>query len=354
MNINLKSKLQTILANPNTDEQEMIYHLKKLLLESDISNNPVKESIRISELVSESIQQLQDENDPGNVIKTGFSNFDTTFGGFGLGAFIVIGARPSIGKTQLLVNLALQISLHTPLLYFTYDLSDFSLTNRFISSLSGIPTDRMLHRKLSTDERNTLKSIEKEFSKYRMFINDSCNTSISAFKVECQKWIKEQGVKVIIVDYLQMMSSSKFRNSRDLEIGMISRELKNIAKDFNVCVIASSQLSRSVESRGGAKHPILSDLRESGAIEQDADKVFFIYRAEYYGFLMDADGNNTAGLAELILAKNRNGKLGSVKLMHDQHFTNFKDFVAYKNEFSFSQNRLNELDAPAELDDVPF
>jgi replicative DNA helicase len=143
-----------------------------------------------------------------------------------------------------------------------------------------------------------------------------------------------------------MMSSNKYRNSRELEISHISRELKNIAKDFNVCVIATSQLSRAVETRGGSKHPQLSDLRESGAIEQDADKVIFIYRPEYYGILCDEYGNNTAGLTEIILAKNRNGILGTVRLLRDANFTNYRDFDEYKNDFLFSKSRLDEIEPP--------
>jgi replicative DNA helicase len=354
MNQNLISKLENIIGNRYADEKEVLFRLKQLLIEYEILHRVTKASKSIAELVSENVQQLQQEAHGGNIIKTGFIDFDQLFGGFGLGEFVVIGARPSMGKTQLLVNLALHFSQSMPVLYFTFDLSDFLLTNRCISSLSGIPVDRMLHHDLSLEEKERLPSFETAFRKHNLFVNDSCNASITAFKVECTKLIQEQGVKVIIVDYLQMMSSTKYRNNRDLEIGLISRELKNIAKDFNVCVIASSQLNRSVESRGGSKHPQLADLRESGAIEQDADKVIFVYRAEYYGFLCDEDGNNTVGVTDLILAKNRNGKLGSVKLMRDSNFTNFRDFAGYKNTFSFSQNRLDELVDPSDAEDTPF
>jgi len=267
------------------------------------------------------------------------------FGGFGLGEFIVIGGRPAMGKTQLLVNLSLNISQIIPVLYFTFDLSEFLLTSRFISSVSGIPASKILQHDLTNEEKNKLSLVDSQLSKHKLFINDSYNNSLTAFKAHCQKQIEENGVKVIFVDYLQMMSSNKYRNSRELEISYISRELKNITKDFNVCVIATSQLSRAVESRGGSKYPHLSDLRESGAIEQDADKVIFIYRPEYYGFECDEEGNNSAGLTEIILAKNRNGSLGNIKLLRDNYFTNFRSFDTCKNDFSFSQNRLDEMTA---------
>lgn len=303
-----------------------------------------KESKSIADLVAESLIQLNGTART-NLIKSGFDDFDNSFGGFGLGEFVVIGGRPAMGKTQLLVNLSLIISVDTPILYFTFDLSDYALTKRFISSISDIAINNLLQHNINDDQKDRLALVEKEFKKYKIFINDSLSNSISALKAHCQKMIEEKGVKVIFVDYLQMMRSNKYRNSRELEISYISRELKNIAKDFNVCVIATSQLSRAVETRGSSKHPILSDLRDSGAIEQDADKVIFIYRPEYYSFECDEEGNSTAGLIELILAKNRNGRLGTVKLLRDAEFTNYRNFDSYKNEFSFSASRLNELTA---------
>lgn len=342
----LKNKIENIINNnPNADEKEIVFQLKQLLYETELQNSVVKESKNIADLVSDSLNQLKGSTPNNNTIKSGFADFDKTYGGFGLGEFVVIGGRPAMGKRQLLVNLSLNISQTIPVLYFTFDLSEFLLTSRFLSSVSGIPASKILQHDLTDEEKNKLSLVESQLSKHKLFINDSYNNSLTAFKAHCQKQIEENGVKVIFVDYLQMMSSNKYRNSRELEISYISRELKNIAKDFNVCVIATSQLSRAVESRGGSKHPQLSDLRESGAIEQDADKVIFIYRPEYYGFECDEEGNNTAGLAEIILAKNRNGSLGSIKLLRDNYFTNFRNFDTYKNDFSFSQNRLDEMTA---------
>ena len=142
----------------------------------------------------------------------------------------------------------------------------------------------------------------------------------------------------------QMMSSHRYRNSRELEISYISRELKSIAKDNNVCVIATSQLSRAPEKRSMTSKPILSDLRDSGAIEQDADKVIFIYRPEYYGIDVDESGNSTAGLTELIVAKNRNGSLGSANLKRNAVFSSFSDFTESTNVFSFFPGRIDEID----------
>lgn len=348
MSQDLKTKIEKIISSQRSDEKEIIFQLNQLICEYELRKSAAKDSKRIAELASESIRQLQGKINQGNVIKTGFAEFDKRFGGFGLGELVVIGGRPAMGKTQLLVNLSLNISVSVPVLYFAFDLSEFLLTSRFISALSEIPVHKILQHDLTDEQKEKLASIETQFSRYKIFVNDSCDDSMTAFKEQCKKQIQENGVKIIIVDYLQLMTTNKYRNNRELEIGFISRELKTIAKDFNVCVIASSQLSRAVETRGGSKHPILSDLRESGAIEQDADKIIFIYRPEYYRLYYDEEGNSTEGLIEIMLAKNRNGILGTITLMRDKNFISFRDFDQHKNTFSFSQDRLNEIDGTEE------
>lgn len=322
----LITKIQNIIGKPGSDEREIVSLLKKVIAETELQGQRARKSEGIGDLVAENLTQLKEGAPHGYIIKTGFAEFDKLFGGFGRGEFIVIGGRPSMGKTQLVVNLARNISLDSPILYFTYDLSKDLLATRFISSFTGIAVNKLLQNELTAKEKALLASIGGKFSNYQILMNDSCNSSITAFKALCQKHIEDDGVEVIIVDYLQMMSSNDFRNNRELQINYISRELKNIAKDYNVCVIASSQLSRSVESRGGEKRPQLSDLRESGAIEQDADKVIFLYRPDYYGIMWDESGDSIEGLTEIILAKNRNGSVGSVYLMRDANFTSYRDY----------------------------
>jgi replicative DNA helicase len=343
MNFEIRNKIQNIIRNEETDEKDILVQLKHLIYETELLIHSSSDSKTIIELVADNLSFLKGSSSLSHAIKTGFSEFDELFGGFIPGEFVVIGGRPSMGKTQLLVNLALHISKSNPVLYFTFDLSEFLLTARFISSLSKIPVSTILQNELSDEHRQTLSSIEPEFSKHKILINDGFNQSIHALKTHCRNQIEKNGIQVIMIDYLQMMGSNKYRNNRELEISFISRELKTMAKELNVCVIATSQLSRAVETRGGDRHPQLSDLRESGAIEQDADKVIFIYRPEYYGMECDEFGNSTSGLTKLILAKNRNGSLGSVKLKRDRAFTNFHDFENYKNDFTFSESRLNEI-----------
>lgn len=343
MKQDLIQKIQAIIANQSVPENELVLQLKAMLDETEWQGSQLKESKSIDSLVFDSLTELISETNQDNVIKTGFKDFDAQFGGFRLGELVVIGGRPAMGKTQLLVNLSLNISKQKPVLYFTFDLSAFLLTTRFISANSGISVGKILQNELSNEEKSTLTNLQKQFSKHNILINDSGNNSFASLRAHCQKEIKEHGVKVIVVDCLQMMSSNKYRNNREQEISHISRELKNIAKDFNVCVIASSQLSRAAESRGLQKFPQLSDLRESGAIEQNADKVIFIYRPEYYGLDMDEEGNSTVGITELLIAKNRNGIIGKATISNDKNMTKFSDFIGYKTDFTFSKNRYEEI-----------
>lgn len=345
MKQDLINKIQEIIGNQQVDESELLFKFKSILYEMELQNQSIKEPRSIADIVSENLSHLN-ENTNNGIIKTGFTELDQTFGGFSLGEFIVIGGRPSMGKTQLLINLALNISVVTPILYFTFDLSEYLLTNRFISTFTGISLERILRNRFADEHRYKLAAIGTNFSKYKIFINDSCKHSITAFKAQCEKAIKENGVKIIIVDYLQLMGSSKHRNNKEFEISYISNELKNIAKQFNVCVIASSQLSRAVESRISSKRPILSDLRDSGAIEQDADKVLFIYRPDYYEIECNEVGESTSGITELILAKNRTGSIGTINITRDSDFTNFRNLDDYKDDFSFFKSRLDEFETP--------
>ena len=170
-------------------------------------------------------------------------------------------------------------------------------------------------------------------NKAPIFIDDTPGLSIWDLRAKCRRLKAEKGIGMIVIDYLQLMSgsASNKNTNREQEIAGISRSLKEIAKELDVCVIALSQLSRAVESRGGDKRPVLSDLRESGSIEQDADMVMFLYRPEYYGFETDDEGNSTLGMAELIIAKQRNGPTGTVKLQFIGQYGKFSDWTYNNN-----------------------
>ena len=342
----LKNQIQVIINTENIDDGQLASRLRKVLYEFETEKRSIGESKSLGELLSERILDLKNNEVPENITKSGFTNLDQIIGGFIPGELVILGGRPGMGKTQLLINLAVNLSPYFPVIFYTYDLSEHALVTRFISCLTAISSDKLRNHKVNDEEMEKLNVLSRNIKEYNIYVHDTCNSSISFFKANCQQQIEEKGAKVIIVDYLQMMSSGKFRYNREAEISLISRELKNIAKDHNVCVIAASQLSRNVESRGGSKTPHLSDLRDSGALEHDADKVLFLYRPDYYNITQDEDGNNLAGVAELIVAKNRNGRLGTAMLKVNGEFTNFSDLDNYTEDFTFSTDRLPELDPP--------
>ena len=249
MKQDLKIKIENIISNENADENEILFHLKNLLEEAELEKNSAKESKKISDLVSENLALLRSGQKWENLIKTGFTDFDKSFGGFLEGELVVIGARPAMGKSLLLMNLALNISASVPLVYFTFDLSEFSLTNRIISAISKIEYSKIVNNAMSGDENDRLSAFEKKLKTLNLFINDSCYNSMPNFKSLCKNHMQENGVRVIIVDCLQLMSSYKFRSNREAEVSYVSRELKGFAKENNVCVIASSQLNRASEYR---------------------------------------------------------------------------------------------------------
>jgi replicative DNA helicase len=346
MKQDLRADIQNLLSNTSLEEEELLFQLQRYLHEAEIRTLPPQPTATLADLVAESVEKFSSAIPSTQVIRTGFKEIDALMGGFSPGELVVVGGRPSMGKTQLIINMLLNISLEVPVLYFTFDLSSSLLSSRFLSCAANVPIQNIVQQNLTQDERKLLVEQSVKLAKNQIFINDSCNSSIHALRAFCHKHIANDGVKVVCIDYLQMMGMNRYRHNRELEVSFISRELKKIAKDFQVCVIAMSQLSRSVEIRGGSRRPVLADLRESGAIEQDADKVLFVYRPEYYEIEVDEYGNITAGLTEVIVAKNRNGVLGSVKLQRSPNATHFVDFVEYPSQFNIFENRLKDFDPP--------
>jgi replicative DNA helicase len=346
----LQQKIVNIIArSQQVDDRAVVSQLKKLLYENE--NFDENDTKPIAGLVAESLRQLKTVTPQDGVFKTGFQDLDNLIGGFLPGEFVVVGGRPAMGKTTFLVDLSLNISKTVPLLFVTLDLSGGQLTNRFIASLSDIPAHRLQQRTMSEKEWKRIDKTEKKFAAHQLFVLDSRNNGITAIKAHCEKQIRENGVKVIVIDYLQLIRSNQHWRQRVDEVSYVSRELKNMAQEHNVCVIASSSLNRSAEYRTGieGKRPQLADLRESGAIEQDADKVILLHRPEYYKITEDERGNDITGIVEFIVAKNRNGATNDVRLLLDAGIPQFKTLVNDKKGFTFSSDRLKEID-----DELPF
>ncbi|MEM6264906.1 MAG: replicative DNA helicase [Bacteroidota bacterium] len=277
----------------------------------------------------ERLEEMRSKDTSVTGIPSGFSALDAMTAGWQRTDMVIIAARPAMGKTALTLTLARNASVRfgTPTAIFSLEMAGVQLTQRLICSESELDAQKVRTGRLEDYEWKQLITRIGPLSKADIFIDDTPGLSISDLRAKCRRLKAEKNIGMVIIDYLQLMTGNLGRNTnREQEIAGISRSLKIIAKELDVCVIALSQLSRAVESRGGDKRPVLSDLRESGSIEQDADMVAFLYRPEYYGFETDDEGNSTQGMAELIIAKQRNGPTGTVKLQFIGKYGKFTDW----------------------------
>lgn len=284
------------------------------------------------------IEDLRQRNEDVTGVPSGFTGLDRVTYGWQNSDLIILAARPAVGKTAFALNLARNAAMHptksTPVALFSLEMSAGQLVQRILSAESEIWLEKISRGKMEEHEMKQLyaKGIQR-LSQAPLFIDDTPALNIFELRAKCRRLKNKHNIGMIIIDYLQLMSGSgDGRNSnREQEISSISRNLKGLAKELNVPIIALSQLSRAVEQRGakeGSRVPQLSDLRESGAIEQDADMVMFLYRPEYYDMNTNAEGENIKGLTEVKIAKHRNGTLETVKLkalLHIQKFTNWDE-----------------------------
>ncbi len=289
-----------------------------------------------------------------DAISSGFDKFDDDLGGFLPGELIIFGGRPGMGKTSLFMHFALEMAKNEKhVFYVSLDASVDILSIRLLTKLSGVPHHKIRLGDLSDTEQTKLEQCIADIEHKSIYIDDM-PSHIFSIKEKCRQLKEEGKLDVLMVDYLQMVGGSSRRNSnRELEVSMICKELKNIAREFNVCVVAASQLSRSVEMRGGDKRPQLSDLRDSGAIEQEADKVVFLYRPAYYNINEDENGNSLANLMELIVAKNRSGALINSVFKSNDDLSSFEELETLPSfTDKIIKSRLTEgWDSD---DDVPF
>jgi replicative DNA helicase len=243
-----------------------------------------------------------------------------------------------MGKTAFVLSMARNtaVQFNKPVAVFSLEMSSVQLVNRLISSESGIPAEKLRKGNLEDHEWIQLNQQITSLSEAPLFIDDTPALTVFELRAKCRRLVRNNGVEMVIIDYLQLMHAGNSNKSgnREQEISTISRSLKSIAKELNIPIIALSQLSRAVETRGGDKRPMLSDLRESGAIEQDADIVCFIYRPDYYGFTEWPDTSpgqdpDCQGQGEIIIAKHRNGSLENIRLRFISHLAKFTDLDAF-------------------------
>lgn len=328
--------------DPSKDADDIINDLEINLREVEVYQAGSSGS-HISVAVNESEELVREMATGRHTIlrQTGLKSFDDRFGGFMPSKFIVIAARPSMGKTSLALSIARNMAAHYPVGIFSLEMAQLELVNSLISA-EGMFNNHAFMEKMDQDTTVKYNQAKEIIGKLPIYIDDNPNLNYIELRRKARMMVKDHGVKVIFVDYIQLMSGvhKKDRN-RENEVSEISRNMKIIAKELNISVIGLAQLNRSVEQRAGTNIPRLSDLRESGAIEQDADMVIFIYRAEQYGIDLDEEGMSTKGVAKIIVAKNRTGgPCGSVNA----------GFIDYCTRFVDSEDAVYSVDQGERLD----
>jgi replicative DNA helicase len=297
----------------------------------ELSENNFRRSyVSMDSIVREAVEEIQNARNHKEELRgvpTGFTELDALTGGLQRSDLLILAARPGMGKTALALTMArnMAVEYNRPVAVFSLEMAAVQLTTRLISSEAEITADKLRKGELSDTEWQQLNAKIGKLADAPIFIDDTPALSIFELRAKCRRLKEQYDIQFVVVDYLQLMTAGMDKGNREQEISTISRSLKALAKELNIPVMALSQLSRDVEKRGGSKKPVLSDLRESGAIEQDADIVLFVYRPEYYNIDEDEDGQNNANQAELRVAKHRNGALKDIPLKFTAQFARFSD-----------------------------
>lgn len=367
--IRISSEIITDAYDETTDVFSLLDKAESSLF-SVAEGNIRKNYESMSDLIRESIKQIEDaKNQESGVIgvASGFTALDRVTSGWQPSDLVIIAARPAMGKTSYVLSLARNaaVDFGIPVAFFSLEMSSVQLVTRLVSAESEISSEKLRSGELRDDEIQQIQTKIAGLAEAPLFIDDTAGLSVFELRAKARRLKAQHDIKLLIIDYLQLMSGSgEHGGNREQEISMISRSLKSIAKELNIPVLALSQLSRAVETRGGDKRPQLSDLRESGSIEQDADMVQFLHRAQYYGITEDEDGNSTEGVATVIIAKHRNGSVEDVRLKFINHLAKFQDFEQGMNDFGeFDNNAMplgEDFDAPTipsrmnDIDDDSF
>ena len=310
--------------------------------------NIKKEAIQINPIINEAINSIQNaarKKEGLSGISSGFYDLDKITSGWQKSDLIIIAARPSMGKTAFVLSMAknMAVNFKTPVALFSLEMSNLQLVNRLIVNVCELSGEKIKSGRLEPYEWDQLDYKITELYDAPIYVDDTPSLSIFELRTKTRRLVREHQVQCVIIDYLQLMNASGMAyGSREQEVSMISRSLKGLAKELNIPIIALSQLNRDLEKRAGSegKRPTLSDLRESGAIEQDADMVCFIHRPEYYGLKEDTQGRDLTGLAEIIVAKHRNGPTGDLWLSFKNTYIRFENLSesGIKREYTSKMN----------------
>lgn len=355
--ISISSEIIEDCYDETTDVFELLDSAESKLYE--VTQGNIKKGAETAEsLVIQAKQRIQDIGNKEGLsgVPTGFIKLDELTSGWQPSDLVIVAARPGMGKTAFVLSMArnMAIDFQMPVALFSLEMSSVQLITRLISSETGLSSEKLRTGKLANHEWEQLNVKVQNLEKAPIYIDDTPSLSIFDLRAKARRLHSQYGIRIIVIDYLQLMTAggnSKGVGNREQEISTISRNLKALAKELNIPVIALSQLSRQVESRGASKRPLLSDLRESGAIEQDADIVSFIYRPEYYkiDFWDDDDQSSTKGEAEFIIAKHRNGGLDNIRMKFVNELGKFDNLDSGFNFGEFS-SKMNVEDLVQKID----
>ena len=346
--IRFSGMIQGKAYDDSIDVEDLMQEAEGKLFEIS-QRNIKKDAVQINPVINEAINAIQNagqKKEGLSGISSGFIGLDKITYGWQKSDLIIIAARPAMGKTAFVLSMAknMAVNFKSPVAIFSLEMSNVQLVNRLITNVCELTAEKIKSGRLEPYEWEQLDHKITELYDAPIYVDDTPSLSVFELRTKARRLVREHNVQCIIIDYLQLMNASGMAyGSREQEVSMISRSLKGLAKELNIPIIALSQLNRGVESRAGleGKRPQLADLRESGAIEQDADMVCFIHRPEYYGLREDpATGRDLSGLAEIIIAKHRNGAIGDVWLAFKNIFVRFEniDSPDINREFTSKMN----------------
>ena len=330
--ISFASNVETKAFDESVDVEELMQEAEGALFELS-QKNMRQDFTQIDPVIKQAIDILQkaSANSGGMTgVPTGYTKLDEITSGWQPSDLIIIAGRPAMGKTSFALSLAKNIAVdaQVPIGFFSLEMNNVQLVNRLISNVCEIVGSKILNGQLTPDEWDRLDKRLRNLQGAQVYVDDTPGLSVFELRTKARRLVREKGVGVIMIDYLQLMNANGMKfGSRQEEVSTISRSLKGLAKELNIPIIALSQLSRNVENREGleGKRPQLSVLRESGAIEQDADMVLFVHRPEYYHIFEDDKGNDLHGMAQIIIAKHRKGATGDVLLTFKGQYTRFEN-----------------------------
>lgn len=350
--ISFAAQIENNAFDESIDVDDLLQEAEGKLFE--ISQRNVKKDVtQIDPVITAALDQIQaaaNRTSGLSGLQTGFHELDKVTSGWQNSDLIIIAARPAMGKTAFVLSMAknMAVNYNIPIAVFSLEMSNLQLVNRLISNVCELPGEKIKSGQLTSLEWDQLMARIKHLNGAQLYIDDTASLSVFELRTKARRLVREHNIKMIIIDYLQLMNASGMKfGSREQEVSMISRSLKQLAKELNIPIIALSQLSRQVENRSDNKRPQLSDLRESGAIEQDADIVCFIHRPEYY-YHSDTDpsGKDIRGLAEFIIAKHRSGSVKDVNMRFRAQFARFENWLEEGGDpiVESAPSRLNTMD----------